>query len=87
MVDVLIICMARHEAAAAMIIGLINKGSLNYIQSIVAVIIIMLIPCYANVGAIIKEIGWKQTLVMVVNIYLGSLLVAGSLNWILVNIL
>ena len=87
MVDVLIICMARHEAAAAMIIGLITKGSLNYVQSIVAVIIIMLIPCYANVGAIIKEIGWKQTLVMVVNIYLGSLLVAGSLNWILINIL
>ncbi len=87
MVDVLIICMVRHEAAAAMIIGLITKGSLNYVQSIVAVIIIMLIPCYANVGAIIKEIGWKQTLVMVVNIYLGSLLVAGSLNWILINIL
>jgi len=86
MVDVLLICFARHEAAAAMIINLVDKGLLNYVQSIVAVIIIMMIPCFANVGAIIKEIGLRKALTMVVSIYIGSLLLAGSLNWILVNL-
>jgi ferrous iron transport protein B len=86
MVDVLIVCMARHEAAAAMIINLIEKGLLNYVQCIVAVIIIMLIPCFANVGAMIKEMGARRAIPTVVTIYVGSFLLAGSLNWILVNL-
>jgi len=86
MVDVLLVCLARHEAAAAMIINLVDKEILNYVQSIVAVIIIMLIPCFANVGAIAKELGGKKTFTMVFSIYIGSILIAGGLNWMLVHI-
>ena len=86
MVDVLLICFARHEAAAALIINLVDEGLLNYVQCIVAVIIIIMIPCFANVGAIIKEIGLRKALTMVVSIYIGSFLLAGTLNWILVNL-
>ena len=83
MVDVLIVCIARHEAAAAMIINLVEKGLLNYVQCIVAVIIIMMIPCFANIGSMIKELGLKSALSTVVIIYVGAFLLAGSLNWIL----
>lgn len=83
MVDVLIVCIARHEAAAAMIINLVEKGLLNYVQCITAVIIIMMIPCFANIGSMIKELGLKSALSTVVIIYVGAFLLAGSLNWIL----
>ncbi|MFC1562952.1 hypothetical protein ACFL4Z_02775, partial [candidate division KSB1 bacterium] len=86
MVDVLLVCMARHEAAAAMIINLVDKGLLNYVQCIVAVIIIMMIPCFANVGAMVKEIGGRKAAATVIAIYIGSFLSAGSLNWILVSL-
>ena len=87
MVDVLLVCMARHEAAAAMIINLVDKGLLNYVQCIVAVIIIMTIPCFANVGAMAKVIGGRKAAATVIVIYIGSFLLAGSLNWILVRLL
>jgi len=83
MVDVLIVCMARHEAAAAMIITLVEKNLLNNVQCIVAVIIIMMIPCFANVGAMVKELGLKRAVNTVVIIYIGAFLLTGSLNWIL----
>ncbi len=86
MVDVLIVCIARHEAAAAMIMNLVDKGLLNYVQSIVAVLIIMMIPCFANVGAIVKEIGSKKAFNMVISIYIGAFIIAGGLNWVLVFI-
>jgi len=85
MVDVLLICLARKEGAASLIINLVDKGLLNYVQSIVAVIIIMMIPCLANVGAMIREIGVRRAIITVVSIYIGSFLLAGSLNWILVS--
>ena len=85
MVDVLLVCMARKEGAAALLINLVDKGLLNYVQCIVAVIIITMIPCLANVGAMIKEIGMKRAITTVVSIYIGAFLLAGSLNWILVS--
>jgi ferrous iron transport protein B len=55
MVDALILCMARHEAAAGLIIKLIQASQLNYIQCIVAVTITtMFVPCFANIMAMIK---------------------------------
>lgn len=86
MVDVLLVCMARKEGAAALLINLVDKGLLNYVQCIVAVIIITMIPCLANVGAMIKEIGVRRAITTVVSIYIGAFLLAGSLNWILVNL-
>ena len=81
MVDALILCMARHEAAAALIINLIEKGQLNYIQCIVAVTITtMFVPCFANIVSMIKELGLKSALIMVVTINISAFLLAGVLN-------
>jgi ferrous iron transport protein B len=85
MVDALILCMARHEAAAGLIIKLIEKGQLNYIQCIVAVTITtMFVPCFANIMAMIKELGARRALTMAVIINASAFLIAGCLNWGLV---
>ncbi|MEE9556880.1 MAG: ferrous iron transporter B [Candidatus Adiutricales bacterium] len=84
MLDVIIVCIARHEVAAAMIINLIEKELLNNVQSIVAVMITMMIPCLANVGAVVKELGGRKAFVMSLSIYVLAILVAGALNQTLV---
>jgi ferrous iron transport protein B len=85
MVDALLLCMARHEAAAGLIINLIEKGQLNYVQCIVAVTITtMFIPCFANIMAMVKELGAKTAINMAVIINISSFLIAGGLNWVLV---
>lgn len=85
MVDVLILCMARHEAAAGMIIQLVQAGKLNYIQCIVAVTITtMFVPCIANIVAMIKELKLRSALIMVFAINVSAFILAGILNWALI---
>jgi len=85
-VDALILCMARHEAAAALILNMVDAGALNYVQCIVAVVITtMFVPCFANIVAICKEMGVKTGLAMTVAINLSSFVLAGILNWILIS--
>jgi len=85
MVDALILCMARHEAAAGLIIKLINQGTLNWTQCIVAVTITtMFVPCFANIMAMVKELGISKTVVMTLIINASSFVIAGCLNWILI---
>nr|WCC90965.1 magnetosome protein Mad17-2 [Desulfobacteraceae bacterium] len=86
MVDALILCMARHEAAAGLIIKLIQQGSLNFVQCIVAVTITtMFVPCFANIMAMIKELGTMRAMVMTLIINASSFFIAGCLNWILIS--
>ncbi len=85
MVEVLLICIARPEAAGAKLINLVQDGTLNHIQSITAVLILLLIPCYANMGVIIKELGSRRGIIMIISIYFGTFLFIGCLNWILVS--
>jgi len=85
MVDALILCMARHEAAAGLIINLINKNLLDFRQCIVAVTITtMFVPCFANIMAMIKELGTARAIVMTLIINASSFIIAGCLNWTLI---
>ena len=85
MVEVLVLCMAKHEAAAALMIKLVQKGQLNYIQCIVAVTLTtMFVPCLANIVAMIKELGLRVALSMVVIINATAIFIAGILNWVLI---
>jgi len=84
MVDALLLTMARHEAAAGMIIKLIEQGKLNYVQCIVAVTITtMFVPCFANIVSMIKELGAKTAITMVMIINSSAFVLAGFLNWAL----
>jgi len=81
MVDVLILCMAKHEAAAGMLIKLIQRDQLSYVQCIVAVTLTMMfVPCLANIMAMVKELKAKRALSMVIMINITAILVAGILN-------
>ena len=86
MVDALILSMARHEAAAGLIIRLIEKGQLNYVQCIVSVTITtMFVPCFANIMAMMKQLGAKRAVASVIVINCTAILIAGILNWFLVT--
>ena len=80
MVDVLLICLARREAAAGLLIKLVSEGHLNYVQSIVAVVLTTtFIPCLANIVAMGKEIGLRSTALMVFQINAASIVMSGLL--------
>lgn len=86
MVDALILCMARHEAAAGLIINLIDKGKLDFVQCIVAVTITtMFVPCFANIMAMINELKAKRALIMAVVINISAFTIAGILNFVLIG--
>lgn len=85
MVDALILSMARHEAAAGLIIKLIKTEQLNYIQCITSVVITtMFVPCFANIMAMTKELGTKRAIASVIMINCTGILVAGIVNWMLI---
>jgi ferrous iron transport protein B len=87
MVDAVILCLIRREAAAGPIINLIKKGELDYVQCIIAVIITtMFVPCFANTMTIIREVGPKRALIMVTAINVSALLIAGTLHWTLTTL-
>lgn len=84
MVDALILSMARHEAAAGMILRMSDAGFLDGVQSIVAVsITTMFVPCVANIAAMFKEIGWKAGLAVALSINASAFALAGGLNALL----
>ena len=88
MVDALILSMARHEAAAGLIMRLVEKGELDYVQCIVAVTVTtMFVPCFANIMAMAKEARAKRALLMVIMINLTAIFVAGVLNWVLTAVI
>ncbi len=84
-VDVLILAAARHEAAAALTLKMVDAEELNYVQCIVTVVITtMFVPCFANVVAMCKQMGIKTGLAMAFAINISAFILAGILNWILV---
>ena len=86
-VEVLILSLARHEAAAGFLLRMVDNGELNYVQSIVAVVITtMFVPCFANIVAMCKQLGVGKGLVMTLSINGSAFILAGVLNWILVAI-
>jgi len=88
MVDAMILCMVRREAAAGMIINLIKSGHLTYVQCIVAVIVTtMFVPCFANTMSMIRELGGKKALMMVGAINMSSFAIGGILNWTLMALI
>ncbi len=79
MADALIVTMARHEAAAGMILHMSQGGLLDGVQSIVAVAITtMFVPCIANIVAMIRELGLKAGLAIALSINVSSFMLAGA---------
>jgi ferrous iron transport protein B len=80
MADALMLTMARHEAAAGMILKMSKGGLLDGVQSIVAVsITTMFVPCIANIIAMMKELGIRTGLVVALSINVSSFALAGGI--------
>jgi ferrous iron transport protein B len=83
-VDAFLLCLAKHEAGAVLLFTLAEKNLLSYTQIVVSLIIITSLgPCFANLMAIIKQIGLASALVMRVVILIASILTGGVVNWML----
>ncbi len=80
-VEVFLLCIARREAGAVILLHLLKTGQIDYVQACVGTITISLfMPCFANVMAMIKELGWKAALLMVLVITGSSILIGGLIN-------
>ena len=80
-VEVFLLCIARREAGAVILLQLLKSGQIDYVQACVGTITISLfMPCFANIMAMIKEIGWKAALFMVFVITSSSILIGGLIN-------
>ena len=83
-VDALILSFARHEAAAGLLLNMVDQGALDYVQCIVAVVITtMFVPCFANIVAMCKEMGVRTGIAIAAAINISSFILAGILNWVL----
>jgi ferrous iron transport protein B len=81
-VDAFLLCLARHEAGAVILMDLVKAQKLDYIQAIVS-ILACFVPCFANIMAMNKELGTKRTLLIVPLIILLFIITAGIVNYIL----
>jgi len=81
-VEAFLLCLARYEAGAVILFNLVKEGQLDYIQAIVSVIILTcFVPCFANIMAMIKELGAKSALLMALVITASSILIGGAVNY------
>ncbi len=88
MTDIFILAFARREAAAGVIYKMASSGGLNYIQSIVAVVITTTFyPCFASVITLSKEMGVRTAVIMSILFLTTSFTIAGLLHWGLVFLL
>lgn len=86
-IDVFLLALARREAAAGLILKMVDAGALTYVQSIVAVVVTTIsFPCVANIIAIGREMGWKAAVGMTTMIFVSSFALVGVLNWVLLLI-
>jgi ferrous iron transport protein B len=81
-VDAFLLCLARHEAGAVILMDLVKAQKLDYIQAIVS-ILVCFVPCFAKIMAMIKELGGKKTLLLVPLIVMLFMLTAGIINYLL----
>ena len=81
-VDALVLALARHEAAVAVLIGMADAGQLDMIQTMEAVFITtMFVPCFANIVAMCKRVGLKEGILMTVAINVSATVLAGMFFW------
>jgi len=74
----------RRDYGAAGLFAMAEKGLLTPQQSVVSLVTITLfVPCLANFFMIIKEMGLKTAIAMVMIIFPLAFLTGGALNWVL----
>jgi ferrous iron transport protein B len=82
--EAFLLCIARHEAGAVILMQLAKSGQLDYVQSCVSIIVVTcFVPCFANAMAMCKELGTVKALIMALIITFFSILVGGMVNYLM----
>ena len=82
--EVFIVGFLRRDFGAAGLLDLARAGELDGVQVVVALVTITLfIPCIANFFMMVKERGWKTSLLVAGFIFPFALLIGTGLNWTL----
>ena len=88
MVEVLILSLARHEAAAGLLLSMVAAGELDFTQAITSVAITtMFVPCVANIVAMCRVLGTRSGLAITVAVNIVSFVLAGVLHWTITGVL
>lgn len=83
-VEAFLLCIARHEAGAVILMQLVKTGQLDYVQACVSIIVVTcFVPCFANLMAMIKELGMKRALVMSLVIVVASIGIGGAVQYLM----
>lgn len=83
-VEAFLLCIARHEAGAVLLMDLVKTGQMDYVQTCVSIIIVTcFVPCFANIMAMIKELGAKSALLMTLVITVSSIIIGGIVNYLM----
>jgi ferrous iron transport protein B len=87
MVDALLLTLARSEAAAGYVLQMSRAGTLNGMQSALAVILLTTFAqCFANIAAMFKEVGAKAALIIMTSVYVMSFVYTGAVHELLMLI-
>lgn len=80
----LIMGLIRGEAGVALLKKMVDARTLNHIQLVVAMVVtILFIPCITNFMLIIKELGGKKSLAIIVSVTTCAIMTGGMLNFFL----
>ena len=83
-VDAFLLSLTRKEAGSVILLNLAAGHQLDYVQAIVGTIVMTcLFPCFANIMSMIKEVGIKAALVMLLVISAVSVIIGGIVNYVL----
>ncbi|HIJ73743.1 MAG TPA: hypothetical protein HPP83_06545, partial [Candidatus Hydrogenedentes bacterium] len=84
-VDAIVLCVARHEAAAGMLIRMADAGKLDVFQCMAAVLLTTIfVPCFANIVAMCKRVGIKTGVAMTLAMNASAFFIVGVFYWVLV---
>ncbi len=83
-VDAFLLSLSRKEAGAVILLNLAQNHQLDYIQAVVGTIVLTcLFPCFANIMTMIRELGVRSALFMLLVISAFSVIIGGAVNYLL----
>ena len=83
-VDAFLLSLTRKEAGAVILLNLAHNHQLDPVQAIVGTIVLTcFFPCFANIMTMVKELGVKSALFMLLVISGFSVIIGGAVNYLL----
>jgi ferrous iron transport protein B len=83
-VDAFLLSLSRKEAGAVILLNLAQNHQLDYIQAVVGTIVLnCLFPCFANIMTMVKELGVRSALFMLLVISAFSVIIGAAVNYLL----